>query len=381
MIKIYKKDELSEKYNALESFETYKRPSSTSICDFLTEFDKRYNKTKSYGTVMSDDLLAYRLIKSANLPSSQEQLIRATVTELKFDLVRSKITKIFSDQSEIPSSDFENLNIKSEPTYYSQEEEQEPSVHFQDEYYTPVTTHQQSDEDLDTFYSSRHYQRGRQRTRFRAIPSYPRNNNSYHHERPRPPNMSDSRNANTRQQNHSATSDNWRSNYSRPVSTPPRKSSIKGKNPPDRYGTTTTCVICHSINHWAQQCPDADSNNQDHNTYIINDIVLHQSVFDTPNELKGLVSETWNAALLDCGASKTVCGKAWFDEYAANLSDQDRDSIVFHTSQHVYRFGDGKRVQAIKGAKIPALIGLEAIYIETDIVNSDIPLLFSKSSM
>ena len=194
--------------------------------------------------------------------------------------------------------------------------------------------------------------------------------------------MSDPRSPNTRHY-HPTTSDNWRSHTSRPTSHPPRKPSNKGKNPPDRYGTTTTCAICHSINHWATMCPDAEKQNKNHghNTYVVNDIILHQSDFDTPNELKGLVSETWNAALLDCGASKTVCGKTWFDEYAATLSEKDRESITFHTSQHVYRFGDGKRVQAIKGAKIPALIGFKAIYIETDIVDSDIPLLFSKSSM
>ena len=42
--RLYKKDELTEKYNALESFETYKRKSNTLICDFLTEFEKRYKK-------------------------------------------------------------------------------------------------------------------------------------------------------------------------------------------------------------------------------------------------------------------------------------------------------------------------------------------------
>ena len=56
---LYKKDELTEKYNALESSETYKRNSNTSIHDFLTEFEKCYNKTKSHGTIWSDNLLAY----------------------------------------------------------------------------------------------------------------------------------------------------------------------------------------------------------------------------------------------------------------------------------------------------------------------------------
>ena len=64
---IYNKDELSEKYNALESFEKYRNSYSTSIPDSLTEFKKSYNKTKSYANIWSDDLLAYRLLKSANL--------------------------------------------------------------------------------------------------------------------------------------------------------------------------------------------------------------------------------------------------------------------------------------------------------------------------
>ena len=70
--KIYKKDELTQKYNALEAFETYKRKSTTSIRDFLTEFEKRFHKTKSCRTNISDDLLAYRLLKPANLPTRDE---------------------------------------------------------------------------------------------------------------------------------------------------------------------------------------------------------------------------------------------------------------------------------------------------------------------
>ena len=37
-----------------------------SIPAFLNEFDKRLYKTKSYGTVQSDNILAHRLLKSAN---------------------------------------------------------------------------------------------------------------------------------------------------------------------------------------------------------------------------------------------------------------------------------------------------------------------------
>ena len=118
--KIYKKDELTQKYNALEAFETYKRKSTTSIRDFLTEFEKRFHKTKSCRTNISDDLLAYRLLKPANLPTRDEQIVKATITELKYDSVKTKLVKIFSDNTEVPISEFNEMKIKPEPTYHTQ---------------------------------------------------------------------------------------------------------------------------------------------------------------------------------------------------------------------------------------------------------------------
>ena len=56
--KIYKKDELTEKFDALELFEKYKRQDNTTIRNFLPEFEKHFHKTRSYGTVMPDNLLA-----------------------------------------------------------------------------------------------------------------------------------------------------------------------------------------------------------------------------------------------------------------------------------------------------------------------------------
>ena len=59
--KIYNKDELTQKYNALESFEKHKRQDNTTIHNFETEFEKRFHKTRSYGTIISDNLLAYHI--------------------------------------------------------------------------------------------------------------------------------------------------------------------------------------------------------------------------------------------------------------------------------------------------------------------------------
>ena len=53
---ICKKNSTVEKFEALDNFETYRRPSDTAMSEFLIEFDKRKNKTQSLGTEISDDL-------------------------------------------------------------------------------------------------------------------------------------------------------------------------------------------------------------------------------------------------------------------------------------------------------------------------------------
>ena len=106
---LYLKDELSDKFSILESYEIYKRPQTMSIRDFLHEFDARYHKVKEYGINIPDDLLGFRLIKAANLSSDKQELVKATVSELKYEEVKSKLKKIFSDDSKIPSTSTSSL--------------------------------------------------------------------------------------------------------------------------------------------------------------------------------------------------------------------------------------------------------------------------------
>ena len=75
------------------------RPASMSIQVCLNEFDKRLYKMKSYGTVQSDNILAYRLLKSAHLSNNQEELIKATILELEYHLMKDQLKKTFSDAS------------------------------------------------------------------------------------------------------------------------------------------------------------------------------------------------------------------------------------------------------------------------------------------
>ena len=63
--KLYKKDDTLSKFHALESFETYKQPSTLSRSEYIIEFEKFLRKAKKYGAEMSYDILVYCLLKNA----------------------------------------------------------------------------------------------------------------------------------------------------------------------------------------------------------------------------------------------------------------------------------------------------------------------------
>ena len=54
------------------------------------------NKIQSYGTTLSDDLLAYKLLKAANLSPDHVKLAKATC-ELKHKSMKDQLHKIFTD--------------------------------------------------------------------------------------------------------------------------------------------------------------------------------------------------------------------------------------------------------------------------------------------
>ena len=136
--RLFKKDSTVIKYQTLEIFMTFKRPSNMSIQAYLNEFDKRLFKTKSYGTVMSDDILAYRLLKSANLSSFHEELVKATILDLRYNIIKDQLKKTFSDASrQIPTKSDEI--IKTEEAFMAEEINHLSfqELYHQNELYTP----------------------------------------------------------------------------------------------------------------------------------------------------------------------------------------------------------------------------------------------------
>ena len=146
------------------------------------------------------------------------------------------------------------------------------------------------------------------------------------------------------------------------------------------------CVICGSKLHWARNCQHAYDRQQ--SLYSSQECYEEEEVQVTllaegseSSNMDILLGETIGCVLLDSGCSKTVCGTQWFQCFIETLSAVQINSVQYMKSSSVYRFGDGNRVTAVKAVNFPCILAGKAIRIHADIVECNIPLLLSRSSM
>ena len=182
----------------------------------------------------------------------------------------------------------------------------------------------------------------------------------------------------------------------------------KGRGPIEKK---RRCFRCGSLRHWVKECPEKihkivrskqDYNNSNHPPNRRRRIYYEEvdesesedeqptdessrAIFfqsDVGNEVEDilLVGQTINQAVLDCGASQTVCGTEWYQCYLDSLGDEQLNQITESPSSTVFKFGVGS-LKALKQASIPVTICGRNIFLSVQIVKTDIPLLLSLSSM
>ena len=88
---LYAKDKDQAMYEAYEKFETFRRDSTMNIRDFINEFERLNDKLKSYKIILPDPVIAYQLLKNANLPADKRSLARATLQELTYSNMKKQI--------------------------------------------------------------------------------------------------------------------------------------------------------------------------------------------------------------------------------------------------------------------------------------------------
>ena len=149
------------------------------------------------------------------------------------------------------------------------------------------------------------------------------------------------------------------------------------RNPCTRNGVQLCCNICESIYHFKQECPEVRTTD----LYLTHEVILFESDYDHPAKLKNLVSDSWNAALLDSGATKTVAEEILLNSFIQSLNEEEKGKIETSKSNNMYRFGDRNLIPAILNVNLPVTIAEKQVYINTDIMPNDIPLLLSRQAM
>ena len=110
---LFAKDSNQAAYLAYDKFETFKRPIDMNIVDFINEFERLYNNIKKYEMELPTGVLAYRLLKSADISEDKQQLARATLSEFSYECMKRQLKAIYDNLSQEISS----APAKVEPTY------------------------------------------------------------------------------------------------------------------------------------------------------------------------------------------------------------------------------------------------------------------------
>ena len=151
---LFKKDDIVKKYQALEHFDSYRRPSNVNINQYIVEFEKRLYKTKAQGTKWegADDILSYRLLKNANLSESKEQLAKATVTGLTFTEVKKKLKSVFGDTANPPPT---GDQIKSEQINFAGSVNWQDDQQYDQQYDQPIEEYPSAHDTLFNYRTNR----------------------------------------------------------------------------------------------------------------------------------------------------------------------------------------------------------------------------------
>ena len=319
---LYTKDIHSLAYIAYDKFQTFHSPVEMNIVDYLNEFERLYNQIKQYDMELPTGVLADRVLKNANITHEKQQLLRATLNSLIYENMKKQLKAIYD--SSFDSTSTQTTGIEEE-VFYSKSDGK-------------------NDYNKKREFKQQNYRRYRKDNGNR----YQKDSNRY---------QKDGSNKSVKEDNV----DRW----GRKI------------NPKSCSGNTSRCAICQSIYHWANKCPDRHDDDTDSNK--INVTLFSEDIFESYSTK--FVGETLNGAVLDSGCTQTVCGRSWLSNYIDSLTDDDKLKVKEKKSNTVFKFGDGKLFNSLKLVTIPAKIGSKYVDINTNVIDSELPLLLSKNAI
>ena len=319
-------------FTTIEKVEQFRRTPDMTISQYLEEFDRLKGLVdenmpeKEDGTGKrdcSDSILAFRMMKQANLVESEELMVRAHVRDLTSVEMAEVLKRIFGER--VVATGQRTSNSSNHVSF-------SPDVAMKQETYMAWDDHHlYQDENV---YAGNHYSKFRNWKK-KSYPIHPSRGGDYNQS---------------------------------------NQSSKHQKNAVDRNGNVSTCHICGSEWHWARDCDQkpghGDQRPTTKETFFVSDVYSTYT-----GKVEG------NKAVLDTGAPTTVCGKAWYKMFKDSLTAEERREITESATDELFRFGDGEVVKATKLKIIPVSLCGKEFLLRTHVVERDIPLLFSRSTI
>lgn len=376
------KDELQDAWERYESFDEFYREDENWL-GFLTDFESKYQRIKNKGVTIADWLLCFKLLKKAKLTAEERLIVMTGIDFSKKDqnlMYSSAVTAIkkfkCSVGSESSSSQASGIQIKAEPAWFNRQQKS-------------------------------YRGRGSGGPGGSAGGRYDDRNRGYH---------SDDRNRGAYYNN----------NVNRRASD--QRYEGRKLNPLSKSGQRMRCLCCDSIMHLIGECPDSwesmdlkalrkDLSKKVHLTEEFNenlqnpdpvnftenpqaaeyvnprDDLMNLAAYEDEevehvvmftrnhNERRILTKESTGHGVLDSGCSKIVTGVTWLKTYLDMLPEKLHDEVKRIDSKTRFQFG-GEYILSSQGRYcLPAIIMGQKCMINTDVVDSDIPLLFSKKSL
>ena len=373
-------DDIADSWYKFNDFDECKRGSDQSVNDFIVLFDQKYQKIVKRQITLPSEIVAFMLLKRSNLREEERQLVLTGMDYSKkgelYEQAQKSLQKFKGDQVCSGGSAFgSSPAIKLEPTFITEEEE--------------------------VYFSSGNYQRNRGnsfpnrgRGSYRGTGRGRRNHSSDGVQN----NDSNNKTATNDNNNNNNNNNNDRNNRGgrggrRGRGGAPRTDrGARRVNPIGKNGYVLTCAACNSFRHLVAECPDAYENLEeacvceaiDETSEISDseadvDVILYTG--DKKDRIAELGKESQNSMVLDSACTRTVCGQHWLDCYLAALDETSRAMVKEEPGEKRYKFGGGEILRSKKVVHIPAEVAGEKITIVTDVVDSQIPLLWSLEDM
>ena len=315
------KDSLTDVFDKYVEFEKYARTHET-VGEFIEEFDLKLKRLNKFNITLPSEILAFKLLIQANITQEELMLVKSGMNykekDTLYEQTKTSLKKFKSQGNFEPFSSTPSFNV--------------PSAGFGIKTESVNITRRVNNN------NSGAYTRGLGQRNFRGG-------------------------------NRFSTSRGAFNKDSRPV------------NPVGSDGKSLLCKACGSYRHLLKDCPDSWENQKGAFYTDYEDVKYtegEEGCFLTNNVF---TTEALGCVVLDSACSSTVCGKEWFDHYLNSLEPEDKSKVRTMNSGKIFRFGGGEKLMSIGCYEIPACIVGNQVMIMTDVIDSDIPLLLSKSDM